>query len=53
MTHAGLLTAVHLITSVLTVDHLVTAAVVRNTASIFALELSQFAQGHCGMRRRF
>lgn len=47
------LTAVHFITSILTVDHLVTAAVVGDTASIFALELSHFAQGHCRMHSRF
>lgn len=38
--------AVHLIACVLTVHHLVTTAEVRNAASIFALELSLFAQSH-------
>lgn len=40
------LTAVHLITGVLTVDHLVTAAGVGDAASVSTLELSGFAQGH-------
>lgn len=44
---AGPLTAVHLVAGVLAVDHLVTAAVVGDAASVFALELSYFAQGHC------
>lgn len=38
--------AVHFITGVFTVDHLVTAAEVGDAASIFALELSNFAQRH-------
>lgn len=42
----GLLTAVHFITGVLTVDHLVTTAEVGDTTAVFALELSWFAQGH-------
>lgn len=42
-----LLTAVHFITGVLAIDHLVTAAEVRDAASVFALELSWFAEGHC------
>ena len=41
------LTAVHFIACVFTVDHLVTAAEVGDAASVFALELSYFAQGHC------
>lgn len=48
-----LLTTVHFITCIFTVDHLVTAAVVGDAASIFALELSCFAQGHCRAHRRF
>lgn len=44
---AGPLTAVHLVAGILAVDHLVTAAVVGDAASVFALELSWFAQGHC------
>lgn len=42
------LTAVHFVAGVLAVDHLVTAAEVGDAASVFALELSWFAQGHCG-----
>lgn len=42
----GLLTAVHFITGVLAVDHLVTAAEVGDATAVFALELSWFAQGH-------
>lgn len=38
--------AVHFITCILTVDHLVTAAEVGDTTSIFALKLSHFAQRH-------
>lgn len=41
-----LLTAVHFITGVLAVDHLVTAAEVGDTTAVLALELSWFAQGH-------
>lgn len=41
------LTAVHFIAGVLAVDHLVTTAEVGDAASIFALELSWLAQGHC------
>lgn len=51
--YGRLLTTVHLITSILTVDHLVTAAVVGDTAAIFTLELSWFAQGHCRTHMRF
>lgn len=45
---ASVLTAVLFITSILTVDHLVTAAVIGDAAAVFALKLSRFAQGHCG-----
>lgn len=51
--HLRLLTTVHLITSIFTVDHLVTAAVVGDAASVFALELSYFAQGHCRRHKSF
>lgn len=40
------LTAVHFVAGVLAVDHLVTAAEVGDAASVSALELSRFAQGH-------
>lgn len=43
----GLHTAVHFITCIFTVDHLITATEVGDAASIFALELPWFAQGHC------
>lgn len=44
---AILRTTVHLIAGVLTVDHLITAAVVGDAGSVFALELSYFTQSHC------
>jgi len=50
--YSGLHTAVHFITCVPTVDHLVTTAVVGDTASIFALELPCFAQCHCKKKRK-
>lgn len=45
--HVEPLTAVHFVAGVLAVDHLVTAAEVGDAASVFALELSWLAQGHC------
>lgn len=47
------LTAVHFIAGILTVDHLVTAAEVRDAASVFTLEFSHFAQSHWKIHRGF